>query len=107
MDVLYRRRSISTNRSVLFAKEETEKFAGEYQNSNGRIVKMVYENSSLYKLSADGEKSELKPIAINKFQLAGFSPDVFYEFISKGNAIEKYIMTQPEEKIQKELIKIN
>ena len=66
---------------------------------------MIYENGSLYKLSTDGAKSELKPITKNKFQLVGFSPDVFYEFISKGNAVEKYIMTQPEEKIQKELIK--
>jgi CubicO group peptidase (beta-lactamase class C family) len=103
------RRIIYNIKPLLFiklTKEETEKFVGEYQNSNGRIVQMIYENGSLYKLSADGEKSELKPIAKNKFQLVGFSPDVFYEFISKGNAVEKYIMTQPEEKIQKELIKV-
>jgi hypothetical protein len=35
-----------------------------------------------------------------------FSPDVFYYFITKDNEVEKYIVTQPEMRVEKELIKI-
>jgi hypothetical protein len=88
-------------------KEEIEKFAGEYKNSKGKIVKIIYDNGSLYKLSDDGEKSELKPITKNKFQLMRFSPDVFYEFIVNDNKVEKYIATQPETKVVRELTRLN
>ena len=87
--------------------EEKEIFVGEYQNKKtGKIVKMVLENGIIYKQSDDGSKSELKPISKTKFQLTEVEPDVFYEFIIKNNKVEKYIMTQPEEKVERELVKI-
>lgn len=87
--------------------EEKEILVGEYQNlKTGKIVKMVLENGKIYKQSEDGSKSELKPISKTKFQLAEAEPDVFYEFIIKNNKVEKYIMTQPEEKVERELIRI-
>jgi hypothetical protein len=36
-----------------------------------------------------------------------FSPDVFYEFIVNDNKVEKYIATQPETKVVRELIRVN
>jgi CubicO group peptidase (beta-lactamase class C family) len=83
--------------------EETEKYAGEYKNSKGKIVKLIYENGTLYRIISDEEKSELKAISKNKFQMMGVEPDVFYEFIIKDNKVEKYIMSQPEMKVVREL----
>ncbi len=86
-------------------KEEKEKYAGEYKNSKGKIVKLMYEMGSLYRLNDDGEKFELKAISKTKFQMMKYSPDIFYEFIIKDDKVEKYIMTQPELKITRELIR--
>jgi CubicO group peptidase (beta-lactamase class C family) len=85
--------------------EETEKFAGEYKNSKGKIVKLIYENGALYRTTDNGEKFELKAISTTKFQMMKYSPDIFYEFIIKDNKVEKYIMTQPELKVVRELIR--
>ena len=86
--------------------EEKEKFAGEYKNSKGKIVKLICENGTLYRTTDDGEKFELKAISSTKFQMMKYSPDIFYEFIIKDNKVEKYIMTQPEMKVVRELIRI-
>jgi len=90
---------------IELANEEKEKFAGEYKNSNGRIVNLIYENGTLYRTTADGQNFELKAISKTKFQMMKNSPDVFYEFILKDNKVEKYIMTQPETKVVRELIR--
>lgn len=87
------------------ANEEKEKFAGDYKNSVGKIVKLVYEDGTLYRTTDGGEKFELKAISTTKFQMMGIEPDVFYEFISKDNKVEKYIMTQPETKVVRESIR--
>ena len=68
-------------------------------------MKLIYENGTLYRIIDDGEKFELKAISKTKFQLMRNSPDVFYEFIIKDNPVEKYIMTKPETKVHKELIR--
>jgi CubicO group peptidase (beta-lactamase class C family) len=86
--------------------EEKEKFVGDYKNSKGKIVKLIYENGTLYRVTDDGEKFELKAISKTKFQMMKVEPDVFYEFIIKDNKVEKYIMTQPEEKVVRELIRL-
>ncbi|HMI79630.1 MAG TPA: serine hydrolase domain-containing protein [Ferruginibacter sp.] len=86
--------------------EETEKFAGEYTNSKGRVVKLIYENGTLYRITDDGEKFELKAISKSKFQMTRVEPDVFYQFIIKDNKVEKYIMTQPEMKVVRELTRL-
>ena len=86
--------------------EEKEKFAGEYKNSKGKIVKLICENGTLYRTTDDEEKYELKAISSTKFQMMKYSPDIFYEFIIKDNKVEKYIMTQPEMKVVRELIRI-
>jgi CubicO group peptidase (beta-lactamase class C family) len=85
--------------------EETEKFAGEYKNSNGKIDKLIYENGALYRTIDERGKFELKAISKTKFQMMGFEPDVFYEFIIKDNKVEKYIVTQPEMKVVRESIR--
>lgn len=85
---------------------EKEKFAGDYKNSKGKIVKMIYENDTLYRITDDGEKFELKAISKTKFQMMRVEPDVFYEFVIKDNKVEKYIMTQPEMKVLRELIRL-
>ncbi len=86
--------------------EEKEIFAGEYKNSKGKIVKLIFENGSLYRTTDEGEKFELKAISSTKFQMMKYSPDIFYEFIIKDNKVEKYIMTQPEMKVVRELIRL-
>jgi CubicO group peptidase (beta-lactamase class C family) len=86
--------------------EEKERFAGDYKNSKGKIVKLIYENGTLYRVTDDGEKFELKAISKTKFQMMKVEPDVFYEFTIKDNKVEKYIMTQPEEKVVRELIRL-
>ncbi len=85
--------------------EEKDKFAGEYKNSKGKIVKLISENGTLYKITDDGERFELKAISKTKFQMMRVEPDVFYEFIINDNKVEKYIMTQPEMKVVRELIR--
>jgi CubicO group peptidase (beta-lactamase class C family) len=90
---------------IELANEEKEKFAGEYKNSVGKIVKLVYEGGTLYRTIDEGGKFELKAISKTKFQMMGFEPDVFYEFIIKDNKVEKYIMTQPEMKVVRESIR--
>jgi len=86
--------------------EEKEKFAGEYKNSKGKIAKLIFENGTLFRLTDDGEKFELKAISKTKFQMMRVEPDVFYEFAIKDNKVEKYIMTQPEMKVERELMMI-
>ncbi|HMJ48391.1 MAG TPA: serine hydrolase domain-containing protein [Ferruginibacter sp.] len=86
--------------------EEAEIFAGEYKNSKGRTVKLIYENGILYRITDDGEKFELKAISNSKFQMMRVEPDVFYQFIIKDNKVEKYIMTQPEMKVVRELTRL-
>jgi hypothetical protein len=90
---------------VELTNEEKEKFAGEYKNSKGKIVKLIYENGILYRITDDGEKFELKAISKTKFQMMRVEPDVFYEFIIKDNKVERYILTQPEMKVERELIR--
>lgn len=90
---------------ITLNKEETEIFAGQYKNSSGKIVKLICENGILYRTTDDGEKFELKAISKNKFQMMKYSPDIYYEFIVKNGKVEKYIMTQPEMKVLKELIR--
>ena len=90
---------------ITLNKEETEIFAGQYKNSSGKIVKLICENGILYRTTDDGEKFELKAISKTKFQMMKYSPDIYYEFIVKNGKVEKYIMTQPEMKVLKELIR--
>jgi CubicO group peptidase (beta-lactamase class C family) len=85
--------------------EEKEIFAGDYKNSKGKIIKLICENGILYRTTDDGEKFELKAITKTKFQMMKYSPDIFYDFIIKDNKVEKYIMTQPELKVERELIR--
>jgi CubicO group peptidase (beta-lactamase class C family) len=86
--------------------EEKERLAGDYKNSKGKIVKLIYENGTLYRVTDDGEKFELKASSKTKFQVMKVEPDIFYEFIIKDNKVEKYTMTQPEMKVVRELIRL-
>ncbi len=85
--------------------EEIEMFAGDYKNSKGKIVKLIFENGVLYRTTDDGEKFELKAISKTKFLMMKYSPDIFYEFIVTENKVEKYIMTQPELNVIRELLR--
>ncbi len=97
--------NIEPMKFIELANEEKEKFAGDYKTSKGKIAKLIYENGTLYRMTDDGEKYELKAISKTKFQILKYSPDVFYEFIIKDNKVEKLIMTQPEMKVVRESIK--
>jgi CubicO group peptidase (beta-lactamase class C family) len=85
--------------------EELKMFAGEYKDSTGFVVKVMYENGKLSRTHSSGKIYELKAISKNKFYMVGSVPDIFIEFIVKDNKVEKYIVTQPELKVVKELIK--
>ncbi len=88
-------------------KDEMQLFTGEYQNQKtGSVSKIIFEDGNLYRLYDDGSKFLLKAISKTKFQLAENEPDAFYEFIVKDNKVLKYLLTQPETKVNKELVKI-
>jgi CubicO group peptidase (beta-lactamase class C family) len=97
--------NIEPMKFIELTNEDKEKFAGDYKTSKGKIAKLIYENGTLYRMTDDGEKYELKAISKTKFQILKYSPDVFYEFIIKDNKVEKLIMTQPEMKVVRESIK--
>jgi CubicO group peptidase (beta-lactamase class C family) len=91
---------------IQLKKEEKELFAGDYKNAIGKIVKLIYENGALYRTTDDGEKFELKAISKTKFQMMRVQPDVFFEFTVKDNKVQKYKITQPETKVERELIRL-
>ena len=91
---------------VELTRKEKELFAGKYKNSKGKIVNIIYENDALYRLNDEGEKFELKAISKTKFQIMRVEPDSFYDFIIKDDKIEKFIITQPEMKVVRELIRL-
>ena len=98
--------NIAPNTYIRLKKEEVEKFAGDYKNAKGKIANVILENDTLFRMADDGEKFELKPITKTKFQVMRYSPDVFYEFVMKDTAVEKFIVTQPELKVERESIKV-
>jgi CubicO group peptidase (beta-lactamase class C family) len=91
---------------VELTNREKEIFAGKYKNSKGKIVNLIYENDTLYRLNDEGEKFELKAISKTKFQIMRVEPDSFYDFIIKDDKVEKFIITQPEMKVVRELIRL-
>lgn len=86
--------------------EEKKKYAGSYRNQEGKKVILELENDTLFRKYDSGEKMELRPLSGTKFQMIGFSPEVYYDFIVKDNEVEKYIMTQPEHKVERVLMRI-
>jgi hypothetical protein len=52
-------------------------------------------------------KLELEPISNTVFKIIGFSPEVKYEFIIENEEVKKCIITQPEQGVKGEAIKIN
>lgn len=80
--------------------------AGEYENSSGKIVQIGFDNGMLYRITDDGEEYELRAITETKFQMMQVSPDVFYDFTLQDGKGVKYVMTQPETKVERELIRV-
>lgn len=97
--------NIEPLKHITLTPQEIEKFAGNYINSAGNVINLMVEDSILYRSMGDMEQLELKPISKTKFHLMGYNPDVFYEFILENNTVKKYIMTQPETGVVKELIR--
>lgn len=100
-DILYDVKPI--NLSVAYLKN----ISGIYKTENGDQKSIVYENGKLYTPMNKVIKLELEPINKTIFRVIGFSPEVRYEFILENEKIIKYIMTQPEQGIKKEAIKLN
>lgn len=80
--------------------------AGEYENSSGKKVQIGFDNGMLYRITDDGEEYELRAITETKFQMMQVSPDVFYDFTVQDGKVVKYVMTQPETKVERELIRV-
>lgn len=97
---------IEATKFILLNDEGKKKFAGDYKNDKGKIRSIGFENGMLYRLFDSGDKLELRPISATKFQMIGFDPDVFYEFVLNENKVEKIISTQPETKTTFELIRV-
>ena len=91
------------NTTATFASNKIDSIGVE--NNKGKIVKIIFENGELYRTTDDGKKFELKAISKTKFHMMEFSPDIFYDFIMKDGKVEKYIMTQPELHVTRELIR--
>ncbi|HRE74582.1 MAG TPA: serine hydrolase domain-containing protein [Flavobacteriales bacterium] len=97
--------NIEPHKFIALTNEETELYAGNYMNSSGRVIKLICENGVLFRPTDNGEKFELKAISSTKFVIMNYYPEIFYEFILKGNKVEKLLMTQPELKFSRELIR--
>lgn len=81
--------------------------SGEYKTENGEKKKILFENGKLFVPMNEEVKLELEPINKTTFKVIGFHPEVRYEFIVENDTIKKYIVTQPEQGIKREAIKVN
>ena len=91
---------------VTFSDDYLQKISGDYKTEQGNIKKVLFENGKLYIPMFAEEKFELEPITKTLFTVIGFSPEVRYEFVFENDKVKKYIVTQPEQGVKKEAIKI-
>ncbi|MBC7524704.1 MAG: beta-lactamase family protein [Flavobacterium sp.] len=91
---------------VTFSDDYLKKISGDYKTEQGNIKKVLYENGKLYIPMFAEEKFELEPITKTLFTVIGFSPEVRYEFVFENDKVKKYIVTQPEQGVRKEAVKI-
>ena len=99
-NILYNIKPVTLNDDYL------KKISGDYKTEQGNIKKVLYENGKLYIPLFAEEKFELEPITKTLFTVIGFSPEVRYEFIFENDKVKKYIVTQPEQGVRAEAVKI-
>jgi CubicO group peptidase (beta-lactamase class C family) len=100
-DILYNIKPLILNSDYL------KKLSGNYKTDKDKIKKVIFENGKLYVPMNEEVKLELEPISKTVFKIIGFSPEVKYEFIIENEEVKKCIITQPEQGVKGEAIKIN
>ncbi|WP_158728674.1 MULTISPECIES: serine hydrolase [unclassified Flavobacterium] len=91
---------------LIFSEQYLKMISGDYKTEKGTIKKILHENGKLYIPMSEEEKFELEPINKTLFRIIGFSPEVRYEFIFENEKVTKYIVTQPEQGVKNEAMKI-
>ena len=91
---------------VTFSVDYLHKISGDYQTEQGNIKKVLFVNGKLYIPMSAEDKFELEPITKTLFTVIGFSPEVRYEFVFENEKVIKYIVTQPEQGVKREAVKI-
>ncbi|WP_299888393.1 serine hydrolase [uncultured Lacinutrix sp.] len=82
-------------------------YAGKYLNEKKKEKEIIFLNDKLYVPMSPDFKLELIPVSKNKFIVDGFSPEVTYTFIlNKKGEVDKYIIQQESQKINKEAKRI-
>jgi CubicO group peptidase (beta-lactamase class C family) len=98
--ILYNIKPLTLNEDYL------KKISGNYKTEKGDIKKVLFENGKLYIPFSEDDKFELEAISKTLFKIIGFEPEVKYEFIFENDKVKKYIVTQPEQGVRKEAVKI-
>lgn len=98
--ILYNIKPLTLNEDYL------KKISGNYKTEKGDIKKVLFENGKLYIPFSEDDKFELEAVSKTLFKIIGFEPEVKYEFIFENDKVKKYIVTQPEQGIRKEAVKI-
>lgn len=98
--ILYNIKPLTLNEDYL------KKISGNYKTEKGDIKKVLFENGKLYIPFSEDDKFELEPVSNTLFKIIGFEPEVKYEFIFENDKVKKYIVTQPEQGVRKEAVKI-
>lgn len=91
---------------LVLNKEYLQSLSGEYKTESGTVKKILYENGKLLIPFIEEDKFELEPINQTLFKVVGFQPEVQYEFIVENGIVKKYIVTQPEQNVRGEAVKI-
>lgn len=98
--ILYNIKPLTLNEDYL------KKISGNYKTEKGDLKKVLFENGKLYIPFSEDDKFELEPVSNTLFKIIGFEPEVKYEFIFENDKVKKYIVTQPEQGVRKEAVKI-
>ncbi|MGX7668761.1 serine hydrolase domain-containing protein [Flavobacterium pedocola] len=92
---------------LTFTEDYLKKISGNYKTEKGDTKRILHENGKLFIPMSEEDKFELEPISKTQFKVIGFNPEVRYEFVFENEKVKKYIVTQPEQGIRKEAIKID
>ncbi len=84
-----------------------KKLSGNYKTEKGKLKKIIFENGKLYIPMNEEVKLELEPISKTVYKVIGFNPEVKYEFIIENDVVKKYIVTQIEQGVKGEALKID
>lgn len=84
------RKYLYENETVNVSADYLNSLAGSYENSTGRIKEIVYEDEKLYVQVNPSFKLEILPRTKAIFKVAGFDPEVNFEFLFENGEVVGY-----------------